>query len=161
MIYTLSGSTIYPGVAFTHPDGRQFPRNWLTYTKAERDALGITEAAEPASYDGRFYTAVDTERDLAEVKAQYVGYEKVAAASILSRTDWYVTRKAEKDTAIPDSVVTHRDAVRAANVTREGQINGAASITTLKALIDASQTIQNSDGDLVNNPAALTPYPAN
>ena len=160
MIYTLNGSKIFPGVAFTHPDGRQFPRNWLTYTKAERDALGITETAEPPSYDGRFYTA-EGERDLAAVKAEYVSLEKAAAASILSRTDWYVTRKAEKDTAIPDSVNTFRDAVRAANVTREGQINGAASITALKALIDASQTIRNSDGDLVDNPDALTPYPTN
>ena len=160
MIYTLNGSKIFPGVAFTHPDGRQFPRNWLTYTKAERDALGITETAEPASYDGRFYTA-EGERDLAAVKAEYVSLEKAAAASILSRTDWYVTRKAEKDTAIPDSVNTFRDAVRAANVTREGQINGAASITALKALIDASETIRNSDGDLVANPDALTPYPTN
>ena len=160
MIYTLNGSKIFPGVAFTHPDGRQFPRNWLTYTKAERDAIGITETAEPASYDGRFYTA-EGERDLAAVKAEYVSLEKAAAASILSRTDWYVTRKAEKDTAIPDSVNTFRDAVRAANVTREGQINGAASITALKALIDAPQTIRNSDGDLVANPAALTPYPTN
>ena len=71
MIYTLNGSKIFPGVAFTHPDGRQFPRNWLTYTKAERDALGITETAEPASYDGRFYTA-EGERDLAAVKAESV-----------------------------------------------------------------------------------------
>jgi hypothetical protein len=38
---------------------------------------------------------------------------KSQAKSELDITDWYITRKAEKDTAIPSSITTHRDAVRA------------------------------------------------
>lgn len=144
MIYKLNGSRIYAGVAFTHPDGRQFPRNWLKYTKATRDALGITEEAEPEKYDVRFYDRVDgkiVERDLAERKAFYVEQEKQYCSNLLTLTDWYITRKAEKDTAVPDNVATHRDAVRAANVAREGEINGAADIDALAALIDSSTSM--------------------
>ena len=161
MIYKLNGATIYAGVAFTHPDGRQFPRNWLNYTKAERDALGITEEAEPAWYDSRFYSAPGQERDLAELKAYYVQREKDQTSSILARTDWYITRKAEKDTAVPSNITTHRDAVRAANVAREGEINGAANVTALAALLDAPAEITNSEGNRVTNPDAMTQYPQN
>ena len=144
MIYKLNGSKIYVGVGFTHPDGRQFPSNWLNYTKAERDALGITEEAEPEKYDVRFYDRVDgniVERDLADRKAFYVQQEKEYCSNLLTLTDWYITCKAEKGTAVPDNVATHRDAVRAANVAREGEINGAANITALAALIDSSTSM--------------------
>ena len=144
MIYKLNGSKIYVGVAFTHPDGRQFPSNWVNYTKAERDALGITEEAEPEKYDVRFYDRVDgkiVERDLAERKAFFVQQEKEYCSNRLTLTDWYITRKAEKGTDVPDNVATHRDAVRAANVAREGEINGAANIDALAALIDSSTSM--------------------
>ena len=37
---------------------------------------------------------------------------KKQAQNQLNITDWYVTRKSEKDTAIPSAISTHRDAVR-------------------------------------------------
>jgi len=37
---------------------------------------------------------------------------KVQAASELARTDWYIVRKADADTAIPSAITNHRAAVR-------------------------------------------------
>ena len=73
---------------------------------------------------------------------------------MLTSTDWYVTRKSEKDTAIPENVSTYRDAVRAACVAREGEINGAADMAALETLMKAPATI---DGE--TNSAALTQWP--
>ena len=41
---------------------------------------------------------------------------------MLAPTDWYVTRKAETDVAIPSEVSTYRSAVRTVCGTRESEI---------------------------------------
>ena len=155
MIYKLStGVQIYPGSAFTHPDGRQFPGNWYTYTTSEIAGLGITTEADPVYKDQRFYELNGDAKDLATLKTYYIERDKAACGRLLQTTDWYVTRKAEKDTALPSNVSTHRDAVRAAQVAREGEINACANVEALKTLLDAPATI---DGKA--NSAALTQYP--
>lgn len=161
MIYTISsGATIYRGKAWTHPDGRQFPANWYNYTKAERDALGITETAEPEVFDSEFYSAPGTPRNLAELKAYYVQQEKNTCNFKLRLTDWYITRKVEKDTAIPSNVTTYRDAVRAAQVAREGEINACADVDALKAKLYAPEQLYNSETEEWEaNPACMTQYP--
>ena len=141
MIYTLNGTQLTPGKAFTHPDGRQFPSNWLRYTKSERDSLGIVETTETVDtpFDRRFYSAPKVEKNLAEVKTVFLAANDENCYTYLRETDWYVTRKAEKNVAIPDSVVTYRDAVRAANVARANEINAASDIDALKALVDSTE----------------------
>ena len=141
MIYTLNGTQLTPGKAFTHPDGRQFAGNWLRYTKATRDRIGIVETAETVDtpFDRRFYSAPEVEKDLAEVKAVFLAANNQSCSTFLNATDWYVIRKTEKDVAIPDSVVTYRDAVRAANAARANEINAASDIDALKALVDSTE----------------------
>ena len=46
------------------------------------------------------------------LKTQLIKQVKSQAESELNKTDWYVTRKAEEETAIPSAVTTHRKAVR-------------------------------------------------
>ena len=53
---------------------------------------------------------------------------------ILNRTDWYVTRKAEEDTAIPSAITTHRRAVRTKQASMETAITNAADTAALEAL---------------------------
>jgi len=160
MIYKLStGVQIYPGSAFTHPDGRQFPGNWYKYTDSEIAGLGITTTADPVYKDRRFYELNGDAKDLATLKTEYIKVDKGACSRLLQTTDWYVTRKAENDTAIPSDVTTHRNAVRAAQVSREGEVNACANVEALKTLLDAPAKVENSDGDLVANSAALTQYP--
>ena len=59
---------------------------------------------------------------------------KQQVAVILNNTDWYITRKAEKKTAIPSSISTHRDLVRSRQATMETQITNANDTLALETL---------------------------
>ena len=59
---------------------------------------------------------------------------KSQAKNELDITDWYITRKAEKDTAIPSSITTHRDAVRAKQAEMETAITNASDTPALETL---------------------------
>ena len=60
---------------------------------------------------------------LAELKIQRIKEAKILANNELSTTDWYVTRKAEKGTAIPSDITTERDAIRTSCTNHETAIN--------------------------------------
>ena len=138
MAFKLDGKSLPVDVAFTS-NGINYPSNWLRLTTlSEKQAIGISEVADPATFDERFYTAPDTAKDLAELKTTWVKIQKDWAGTLLAKYDWYVTRKAEKGTAIPSNISTYRDAVRTACTAREGEINGAANTEALKALIDGT-----------------------
>lgn len=54
-MFMLNGSPLALDTAFT-AGGIQYPANWLRLASPEeRAAIGITEVADPASYDDRFY----------------------------------------------------------------------------------------------------------
>tara|TARA_A100001391_G_scaffold203353_1_gene195468 strand:+ start:45 stop:665 length:621 start_codon:yes stop_codon:yes gene_type:complete len=59
---------------------------------------------------------------------------KQEAEEILNETDWYVTRKSEKSTAIPSAITTHRDAVRTKQAEMETAITNAADTPALETL---------------------------
>ena len=59
---------------------------------------------------------------------------KKQAAGILQDTDWYITRKAEKSTAVPSAITTHRDAVRTKQAEMETAITNAADTPALETL---------------------------
>ena len=59
---------------------------------------------------------------------------KSQAEDELNKTDWYVTRKAEKNTAIPSSISTHRDAVRTKQAEMETAITNASDTPALETL---------------------------
>lgn len=59
---------------------------------------------------------------------------KIQAGVILSKTDWYVTRKSEKSTDIPSNISTHRDAVRTKQSEMETAITNAADTAALETL---------------------------
>jgi len=71
------------------------------------------------------------------LKSRMTAKVKDAANSILSTTDWYVSRKAEKGTAIPTDVETKRDAVRTECNRLEVAI---AAVTTVEELITVMQS---------------------
>ena len=59
---------------------------------------------------------------------------KAQAQNELNRTDWYVTRKSEEDTAIPSSITTHRKAVRSKQAEMETAITNASDTPALQTL---------------------------
>ena len=174
MAFKLNGKPLPVDVAFTHND-IQYPANWLRLTtKAEKEAIGITEVADDPVYDSRFYWGDGTARTLTDtnevdekgdpvldengnqvvtlgVKSILKAQEKATAASKLAKYDWYVVRKVEKSTAIPTAITTYRDGVRAACDTREKEIDACVDTA---ALIDLYSGLK-EDGVTPN----ITHYP--
>ncbi len=153
MAFKLDGSPLAVDVAFKTSDGTQYPANWLRLTtKAEKEAIGITEVADDPVYDDRFYNGDGSAKALDDIKETIDGVEytslglksvlkaqeKVIAGSLLAKYDWYVVRKAEKSTAIPTAITTYRDAVRTACDTREKEIDACSDTAALVTLYSAT-----------------------
>ena len=86
------------------------------------------------------YTVSDIEfpETLEELKEGKIKSLKRNALNNLSVTDWYVTRKAEKNIDIPSSVITERDTIRTQVDTKETEIN---NLTTKNAVAEYSTVI--------------------
>ena len=78
---------------------------------------------------------------IAEVKSQQ--------GSLLAQTDWAVTRKSEKNTAIPANIVTYRDAIRSKATAMESAIAGTANTAAVAALFVTYTT--NEDGSVTKS----------
>ena len=175
MAFKLDGKPLAVDVPFTYGD-IHYPANWLRLSTAdEKTAIGITEVADAATYDSRFYWGDGTAKTLTDtnevdengdpvldfngdqvvtlgVKSVLKAQEKATAGSLLAKYDWYVVRKAEKSTAIPTAITTYRDAVRTACNTRETEIDACADTAALVTLYGSTE----KDGVYTPN---MTQYP--
>ncbi len=175
MAFKLDGKPLAVDVAFSHND-IQYPANWLRLTtKAEKEAIGITEEADAPTYDSRFYWGDGTAKALDDVDAKdedgnllknpdgsqmiiqgvksvLKAQEKATAGSLLAKYDWYVIRKAEASKAIPTAIKTYRTAVRTACATRETEIDNCADTAALVTLYGSTE----KDGVYTPN---MTQYP--
>ena len=107
-MFLLNNQPLQIDTAFSH-NGVNYPQNWLRLaTPQDRAAIGITEAAEPAWYDDRFYWGVDNPKDLDGLKTQWTEQVKDTASKLLAATDWMVIRKVERNIDIPAETVTYR-----------------------------------------------------
>ena len=137
----LDGKPLPYDRAFTHNE-IQYPANWLRLaTLSEKNAIGITEVADPPWYDQRFYTGVNNPRPIADLKAEWIDQQKATAGSLLSKTDGMIIRKEEASTAVPGATQTYRTAVRTQCKAREDQITACSDTDALVKLISASETI--------------------
>jgi len=144
--------TIREHRAWTDNDGIQHPRNWHIWSADEKAAAGLTEVTPETPPDSRLYTWSQnadgtinkTARALADsgsgddlvkgVKTSLKDEVNSQQASLLSLTDWYVIRKADKGTAIPDAIQTYRDAIRAKGDAMKAAIDNAADTAAVAAL---------------------------
>ena len=172
MPYMLDGRRLRVGRPFKTADGVSYSQLWAKQlTAEEKTALGITYEADPAPFDSKYYFSAGNPRQLDNgtdddgnttygIRPNIVHQQKDTAASLLSNTDWYVTRKSETDVAIPSNVTTYRAAVRTVCGTREAEIAAISTTEALEALMKAPDKITNDAGEVVDNPAAhLTPWP--
>jgi len=70
------------------------------------------------------------------LKSQKISISKQQAAGLLQKTDWYVTRKSDTGTAIPQDIQDFRTNVRSVNNQQETQINACSNVEQLKALYE-------------------------
>ena len=153
MAFLLDGKTIQQGVAFTDKDGNQYPANWLNLSSAEeKEAIGITEVADPEIFDTRFYwdaglpKALDDKEEEDEegnksitkgLKTNFIAQIKDTTNKLLASTDWYVIRKAERNIDIPTDIADKRNAIIAESNRLETDIN---AVKDVEALIEVLNT---------------------
>ena len=142
MAFKLDGKTLAPDRSFS-ANGVNYPSNWLRLSSSdEKKAIGITEVADPVPeiFDSRFYTSKTTARPIDGLKTDWLKIQKKEADSYLSATDCYVIRKADKGTAIPDKIETHRNSIRSVYETRKTEISYCTSTDALQTLITTTIT---------------------
>jgi len=171
MPYMLDGRRLRVGRPFNTATAN-YSQLWATaLSEEEKTAIGITYVADPEPFDSKYYWSAGNPRQLDNgtddegnptygIRPGIVQQQKDTAASLLAKTDWYVTRKSETDVAIPTNVATYRAAVRTVCGTREAEIAAVSTTAALEALMKAPDKITNDAGEVVDNPAAhLTPWP--
>ena len=106
-----------------------------SYGSATAKAHADTKWTQKEIDDGDAPDGADTNTVKEEgLKTKLIKQVKNQAESELNKTDWYITRKAEKDTAIPSAVSTHRDAVRSKQASMETAITNASDTPALETL---------------------------
>jgi hypothetical protein len=162
MAWKHNGRTIQIGKSWVDDSNIRHPRNWTIWTDTYKKARDLVWVDDPVveSYDNKFYWAKDVERKLADenvvdkegkavidintgkqmvqlgLKSIWVAKTKETANGRLSKSDWEVTRKSEKGTAIASATSTYRDKVRTACDTIETKINNCSDLDAFKALFD-------------------------
>ena len=114
----------------------------ITYAFSGGKVTGSYGDATAKAHADTLYTAQDetdglgTEGDVKVegLKTKLIRNVKAQAEGELNRTDWYVVRKSEEDTAIPSAITTHRKAVRSKQAAMETSITNASDTPALETL---------------------------
>ena len=123
-------------------DNKWYINTDITYSFDGSKVKGAYGDATAKAHADTLFTAQDetdglgTEGDVKQegLKTILIRQVKLDAKTELNKTDWYITRKAEKDTAIPSSITTHRDAVRTKQASMETSITNASNTAALETL---------------------------
>lgn len=109
-------------------------RKWGTATPKQLEDVNATdEDGEPVLQDGKQVV-------IKGLKSQKISISKQQTAGLLQSTDWYVTRKADTGTAIPQEIQDFRTEVRAVSNQQETQINACKTVEELKSLYEYKNT---------------------
>jgi hypothetical protein len=110
----------------------QVTRSWGTATaKAHADTLWTQEDIDNLDNAGDLEVG-DVKNE--GLKTKLIRDLKITVANELAKTDWYITRNTEKETAIPSAISTHRDAVRTKQAEMETAITNASDTPALETL---------------------------
>ena len=123
-------------------DDKWYINTNITYTFSGGKVTGSYGDAIAKAHADTLYTAQDETDGLGtegDVKAEglktiLIRQVKNEAKGELNRTDWYVVRKAEEDTAIPSAITTHRKSVRSKQAEMETAITNASDTPALETL---------------------------
>ena len=82
---------------------------------------------------------------------------KAEVKNLLNQTDWYITRKAEKNTAIPSAITTWRDGIRTKQAAMETSITNASNTPALETLYTYVNTADEGDPVVMARPLGEFP----
>jgi len=123
-------------------DERWYINTNQSYAFANNKVTATYGTATAKAHADTLFTAQDetdgkgTEGEVATrgLKYNLIRDVKLNAANELAKTDWYITRKAEKSTAIPSAITTHRNLVRSRQAAMETSITNASDTPALETL---------------------------
>ena len=136
-------------IEVTFDDSNKKDEQWYINTNQtftyDADAGTVTAAygtATAKAHADTLFTAQDetdglgTEGDVKDegLKTKLIRTVKAQAEGLLNQTDWYITRKAEKNTAIPSAITTWRDGIRTKQAAMETLITNASNTPALETL---------------------------
>ena len=122
-------------------------------------------SATAKAYADTLYTAQDesdgkgTEGDVKDegLKTKLIRDVKKEANRLLTETDWYVTRKSEKSTAIPSNITTWRNGIRSKQAAMETSITNASDTPALETLYTYVNTADEGDPPVMERPLGEFP----
>lgn len=136
-MFLLNGNPQSLDVAFIDAEGIQRPANWIRSASIEeREAVGITEAADAPFYDQRYCWGYDAEgellwKDRDQLITQWVDQTKTTANTLLAPTDWMVIREADNGTQCPAGIRAWREAIRIATGLKIAEIEDSVDSAEL------------------------------
>jgi hypothetical protein len=149
------------GITWEDPPASEAPFDDRFYWGRETDGTLIPKSLTDVNVvddDGKAVNDPVTGQQMVTLglKSVWVAQIKTTANRKLAVHDWYITRNAEKSTAIPSSVTTYRDAVRTKCGEIETALNGASDLAAFMKLFEDER---NSDGTL-KTIAKINDWPA-
>ena len=137
----------------------------ITYSFGSGKVTGSYGDATAKAHADTLYTAQDETDGLGtegEVKAEglktiLIRNVKAQANQLLSETDWYVTRKTEKSTAIPSNITTWRNGIRSKQAAMETSITNANNTPALETLYTYVNTADEGDPVVMERPLGEFP----
>ena len=153
---TADGTYLKEGRSWTDSNGIKHPSNWMIWTEDfKKNDMKLTWEEPLGPFDGFYYYGWNSDGDallprpLAGLQSSKVSDAKSISASLLAPTDWYITRKIERDVAIPSEITAYRLAVVTNYASLKTAINSVSDIAGLQALYEttagASQTAKEID----------------
>ena len=91
------------------------------------------------------------------LKTKFIRTVKAQAEGLLNQTDWYITRKAEKNTAIPSAITTWRDGIRTKQAAMETLITNASNTAAIETLYTYVNTADEGDPVVMERPLGEFP----
>ena len=137
----------------------------ITYSFDGSNATGSYGDATARAHADTLYTQEDEDNGLGTkddvrnegLKTILIRQVKNDAERELNKTDWYITRKSEKDTAIPSAITTHRDAVRSKQASMCTAITNASDTPALETLYTYVNTADEGDPVVMERPIGKIP----
>ena len=148
------------GLTWEDPPASEAPYNNRFYWGRETDGTLIPKSLTDVNVvddDGKAVNDAITGKQMVTLglKSLAIAQAKREAAGLLAPYDWYVTRKAETNKAIPSDVSTYRTAVRTSCEKIETAINAVKTHAKFMALYDVPV---DSDGEPTGN-APISDWP--
>jgi len=129
-----------------------------TYGDATAKAHADTNWTQTQIDDGDAPEGADTDTVATRgLKYNFIKDVKSQAENLLNQTDWYITRKAEKNTAIPSAITTWRDGIRTKQAAMETLITNASNTAAIETLYTYVNTADEGDPVVMERPLGEFP----